>query len=278
MRAATEVVAVSPGTLDGARAARTRLTARTTTLDLSRTTFVKPGGATLLAAQIDAFCGTGRTLKVIAPRDYNTSNYLARIHFAHLLEDLDCTHTFPTVRENDLGHDLVPLTRVTSGADANALAAAALAFASPHDEDAAQTLCQAIGEAGENVACHSGARAGFVSAQRFPIDGRFEFAVADAGHGLLHTLRAVGATDHASAIDLALTEGVSGTMKKNRGLGLPSIRSSVANHLNGHLGLLSGDAVANIYGQRRHRGRIGGDYQGTLVHASFHGPRGRGRG
>lgn len=262
------------GTLDGPRATRLMLTSNTTTIDLTRTTFVKPGGVTTLAAMIDAFCRSGRTLHVRAPADSGAYNYLARIHFSHFLEELGCTHTFPTVRENDLGHDLVPLTRVASGQDANTLGAAALNFAGAYDEGAAQALCRAIGEAGENVSFHSGSPAGFVAAQRFPANGHFEFAVADAGYGLLHTLQAHGATNHASAIELALTEGVSATGAANRGYGLSSIESSVARALNGSLSLLTGDTLTQATASGRRTSAIDFPYQGTVVYARF---RGQGR-
>jgi len=269
------VAEMPSGTLDSPRVTRLILTSNTTTVDLSQTTFVKPGGVATLAASIDAFCRTGRTLHVLAPDDFGACNYLARVHFSHFLEQLGCTHTFPAVRENDLGHDLVPLTRVTSGRDVNALGEAALSFASAFDENAAQALCRAIGEAGENVTFHSGSPAGFVAAQRFPSNGHFEFAVADAGYGLLHTLRGSGAHDHASAIALALTEGVSATGQSNRGYGLSSIESSVTQALGGSLSLLTGDTLTNVYPLRRNSRSVTNPYQGTVVFARFRGASGR---
>lgn len=266
------------GTLDGPSVTRLRLTSNTTTIDLTRTTFVKPGGVTTLAAMVDAFCRTGRTLHVIAPADYGAYNYLARVHFSHFLEESGCTHTLPSVRENDLGHDLVPLTRVATGQDANALGAAALNFAGAYDEGAAQALCRAIGEAGENVSFHSGSPAGFIAAQRFPANGHFEFAVADAGYGLLHTLQAHGARNHASAIELALTEGISATGEANRGFGLSSIEASVANALSGSLSLLTGNTLTHATASGRRATTIDFPYQGTVVYARFRGQRGRRRG
>lgn len=268
-------VVLAPGTLDTFAATKVILTLHTEVLDLSGVSFVKPGGVATLASLIDAYCRTGHTLHVVPPDDRNARNYLARVHFPHFLDEVGCTHTFPTVRENDLGHDLVPLTRMTSGRDANALGEAALAFAGAHDEAAGQALCRAIGEAGENVSLHSGSPAGFVAAQRFPANSHFEFAVADAGYGLLTTLRDSGATDHATAIDLALTAGVSATQQSNRGFGLSTIKESVADSLGGTLSLLTGDTLSHLNSVARSATRVINPYQGTVVYARFRGHRRR---
>ncbi len=237
-------------------------------------TFAVPSGIVALAALLHSWSQLGATVTVLPPDDSNTTNYLARSHFAQFLDFVGFPHTFPSVRERNLGSSIVPLTRMASSADANALASAVVDFAERHNPIAADTLGQAICEAGENVGFHSNQPYGFGLAQYYPASRRFEFALGDAGRGLLGSLSARGATDDATAITMALTPGVSASSEVGRGYGLSSVEEQIVLGLSGTLSLMSGIGLVDAHpAVGRVTRPVVGEYAGTLVFGSFQVPR-----
>ncbi len=123
------------------------------------------------------------------------------------------------------------------------LAAQQAAVASGFSARIAAQLAAAIGEMHSNVYEHSGASATGLVAFRAGAT-RFEFVVADRGMGVLESLRShsdySGMNDHAEALRLTLTEGVSRHgANTGRGLGFRPLFIGLAN-LNGSLRFRSG--------------------------------------
>jgi hypothetical protein len=116
----------------------------------------------------------------------------------------------------------------------------------------AQSLAAAIREMESNVHEHSGkAATGIIAFQARPSD--FEFVVADAGVGVLATLREApefrNLTDHGRALYAVLQEGVSCFGRSaNRGNGFRDLFRGLAD-LGGELRFRSGDHALTISGR-----------------------------
>jgi hypothetical protein len=115
----------------------------------------------------------------------------------------------------------------------------------------AQQLAAAIGELHSNVYEHSGRPDTGLIAFRAG-NGAFEFAVADAGIGILDSLRTCGEyaelADHGTALKLALTPGVSRHgSNAQRGYGFRPIFVGLAN-IRGYLRFRSGDHALTMDG------------------------------
>lgn len=117
----------------------------------------------------------------------------------------------------------------------------------------AYQLVGAITELQSNIYEHSGVpETGFVAFKASP--GKFEFVVADAGMGVLRSLRGCSEysklSDHGEALKLVLTDGVSrhghGT---GRGMGFRPLFVGLAN-LNGTLRFRSGDHAVIMNDQK----------------------------
>ena len=111
----------------------------------------------------------------------------------------------------------------------------------------------AMKELASNVAEHSGAPETGMVAFRAAPPGRFEFAVADRGKGVLESLRTssdyAGLASHAQALRLALEEGVSRLGRgTGRGNGFRPIFAGLAD-MKGHLRFRSGDHALSIDGR-----------------------------
>jgi len=116
----------------------------------------------------------------------------------------------------------------------------------------AAQLTGALGELYSNIHEHSGASAtGLIAFRAQP--GRFEFAAADRGVGILSSLQSCGAytalNDHGEALRLALTDGVSRHgHDSGRGHGFRPLFIGLAN-LSGALRFRSGDHALLIDGR-----------------------------
>jgi anti-sigma regulatory factor (Ser/Thr protein kinase) len=131
------------------------------------------------------------------------------------------------------------------------LAAQKAALASGFSTRTAAQLAAAIGEMHSNVYEHSGASSTGLVAFRAGAN-RFEFVVADRGMGVLESLRSCsdysGMNDHAEALRLTLTDGVSRHGANiGRGCGFRPLFIGLAN-LNGSLRFRSGDHALVIDG------------------------------
>jgi anti-sigma regulatory factor (Ser/Thr protein kinase) len=131
------------------------------------------------------------------------------------------------------------------------LAAQQAAVASGFSARIASQLAAAIGEMHSNIYEHSGASATGLVAFRVGAN-RFEFVAADRGIGVLESLRSCsdysGMNDHAEALRLTLTDGVSRHGANiGRGRGFRPLFIGLAN-LNGSLRFRSGDHALVIDG------------------------------
>ena len=203
-------------------------------------------------------------MQLLGPASYNVANYLARMRLGEVLTDLGALHDLPQVTERD-SSTLLELRAFGGSRGAEQLAGRVDREIRPVDETVASALWEGICETGQNVEQHSGQQYGFVAAQQYPANGRFLFAVGDAGHGLLATLAGSGASTSTDAIRLALQPGFSETGDPGRGAGLPSILSCTQ-ELAGGLELVSGDAwLRDHYGVGQYTTTSAVAFQGTVV-------------
>lgn len=233
-------------------------------LDLSQLTWCEPvvlvGIACLAASEIRQ----GRHVQVLPPSNYNVANYLARMRLGEVLTDLGALHTLPQVTERD-SSTLLELRAFGGSRGAEQLAGRVDREVRPVDETVASALWEGICETGQNVEQHSGQQYGYVAAQQYAANGRFLFAVGDAGHGLLATLSGSGATTASEAIQLALQPGYSETGDPARGAGLPSVLSCT-HELAGGLELVSGNTwLRDHHSAGQHHRTSPLAFQGTLV-------------
>ncbi|MFF0816660.1 hypothetical protein ACFYVR_16135 [Rhodococcus sp. NPDC003318] len=198
--------------------------------------------------------------------------YLSRMHLGRALGDLGVACDLPTVNENPLGDRVLELVRFDQYSGAEQLAEKVHSIFSS-DQDEAKDLYTGITEASANVCEHSGQSGGWAALQQYREGSthRVCFAVADSGRGLRSTLSAQHhVEDDADALRLAITRGVSGTGKANRGLGLESIvtrarqRGGWVYLWSGRATGLTGNTADSLYPKTRSY-----SYPGTIVYATL---------
>jgi Histidine kinase-, DNA gyrase B-, and HSP90-like ATPase len=95
----------------------------------------------------------------------------------------------------------------------------------------AQPFLLAVSELSQNAVEHGRSDLGcYVAAQRYPAESSLRLCIADLGPGIPEHLRRhqyPDLADDASAIKLAMQEGVSGTGEKSRGYGLSQVMEEV---------------------------------------------------
>ena len=180
----------------------------TLTSDLRHAEWVTPTTMVAVAAQAHRAREAGESFVVRAPVRPDPASYAARMHLGAVLHGLGATHDLPAVAERDQRGNLVELTAIRTGADADRLAELVYHKLVRHDPELASALHRSIGEVGQNVPEHAAA-VGYLAAQRMPRRNELLVAVADAGVGLLRTLAHRGAVDHAEAVALATEPAVS---------------------------------------------------------------------
>ena len=191
------------------------------TSDLSRAEWVSPTTMVALAAQAHRARDAGEAFVVRGPVRPDPASYAARMRLGAVLRSLGATHDLPATIERDQRANLVELTAIRTGEDADRLAALVFHKLERHDPELASALHRSIGEVGQNVPEHAAA-VGYLAAQTMPRRNELLVAVADAGVGLLHTLARRGAADHAAAVALATEPAVSEFDGPTRGAGLPT--------------------------------------------------------
>jgi hypothetical protein len=155
------------------------------------------------------------------------------------MTDMGATHDLPTVREHDVGVNLLPITAFEGPRDAARLADHVRQLVERDNEVAADALAMSIAALGENVAEHSRQPRGYAAAQLTHGGTLFRFAVADAGRGFRRALHRHAPQSDAHALLLALEPGVSGLPGKSRGYGLSELRA-IVDGLGGTLRMWSG--------------------------------------
>jgi len=212
--------------------------------------FCEPLGLVFIAAMTEHAIREGERVIVRCPTDTNVANYLARMRLGSVLAGLGAEHDLPQVREHSIGDALFELSQFDGGRGAGGLAALVHGAVETYNLDAADALYEALCEAGQNVAHHSGQQRGFVAAQRIYHGTRLFFAVSDSGQGMLGSLAKRGAKSDREALELALTPGVSETEDPPRGMGLPEVVLRLE-EMNGALWVVSGSASVLARGHSR---------------------------
>lgn len=238
-------------------------------LDLRGMGWVEPGGLVALAAMAEAEASRGRCVRLIAPHEPRTATYLSRMRLGQVIESLGGEHDLRPVQERDVADALLETTRFAGERGVEALASVVYNNLVAQDEEAAGAMHTGIVEIGSNVPQHSGRAFGYVAAQvthRSQQGLLIQFAVADCGQGVLASLRSVGATTDAHALELALDRGVSRTGQAGRGVGIGATRD-LAIGLGGGVCLVSGSAWRSATGQGVRCGSGQLAFSGTLLQA-----------
>lgn len=247
-------------------------------IDLRQATFIDTMGLTLVVAAAERAEIDEREVIFHAPVDPSVCNYAARMHLGECLAKVGVDARLPTVRERDLGNQLLELHRFDP-TDSEELADHLRNAIADHSGSAsdAGNFYAGVSEALENVVEHSGVHGGWAAMQTMAPTGvpEITFAVADVGRGLRASLGSrYEVEDDAEAIDLAFTEGVSGTGEHNRGEGLPDLHKRVRERggiLRVWTGLAAG--TSQRYGPIKCRS-ADADYPGTIIYASFKAQKG----
>lgn len=200
-------------------------------LDLRRLVYIGPAAlATVISIIHDANArGVVRVGRCVPPNNKLVANHLDRVDFSLLLTGTNLGQQGPHKHQKGSRPiaRFTSQTEVSSVADSLAEAATEAVNISGNDRAAVST---AIREIAQNVIDHAASQVGgFAIAQRSTKRDEFEIAVADPGIGIAASLRgnpkyAEAVTDDLSAINLALTRGVTGNPGSgNEGIALAAI-------------------------------------------------------
>ncbi len=209
-------------------------------------------------------------MRLLAPDDDSRANYLTRMRLGAVITALGGDHDLPYVREHENVGDFLELTQFTGARGAERLAEMLLdKVIDDVGQDVASGLFRAVCEVGQNVPHHAKRQTGFIAAQTTNSGRRVQFAIADAGVGMLPGLVQKGAGSDAVAIKMAVEQGISETGERHRGVGLRETRR-LACTSGGNLHVLSGSAAVTYYGRRvTTTERADHGFAGTLVQGTF---------
>lgn len=212
--------------------------------DLTAAQWVGPATMVALAAFLDRQSRHDRGAFVRAPHNPNLANYLSRMGFGDLLDEMHVPHDLPPVNSDSAlsAKSLVEVSRFSTSAEVNHLVELIDYQSVP--SELAHVLAEALLEAGTNVPEHASVEHGFMSAQVLEGGRVLRLAVADGGVGMLHTLSSRGAQTERQALNLAI-EGTSETGIVGRGKGIPSIHRSLKEHRGTGI-LLSGGSILTM--------------------------------
>jgi hypothetical protein len=242
-------------------------------IDLSRLRFVDPYGLVSLARLAAHNIAVAGECTIKGPEDWQIANYLARMKFDTVTRNLNCgwTTDLDAVKARDRSDVLVELRPFYDSAQVEELCSLVWhrlePVATPQTLDAIYT---GLGEIGDNVRQHSGARHGFVAAQVYdqghPWE-RVEFAIADAGVGIRAALARHSPRSDAHAIDLAVTAMVSGIDDPGRGQGLSTTKELTLG-LRGRLDICTGTARKSFFSNGNAATATMASMRGTTVFVS----------
>lgn len=251
-------------------------------IDFSGVTFVKPTGVAPLTALVNKWLNDGFELVFQQPSDNTPAfPYLQRVDFFRKF------HVFE--KENFQRHDptgkFCTLQEITYESNTEVIASK-LANTLPGNEPAfnhvRSELENCLYESMNNIKDHArlGKVAGYSLFQNFkrrhdPNDKEYMFTTADAGRGILASLREnpdLTIDDETKALDLACQKSVSGTPEirdnfgnpRNMGEGLTSI-DRIVESTNGYFRLISGSAERIRCGKNVSYKECRYPWQGTVV-------------
>ncbi|OFV77032.1 hypothetical protein [Rhodococcus erythropolis] len=240
-------------------------------IDLTHAEFVDTLGLVTVAVVAEDAQTQGRKVDIKLPRLISPRNWLSRMHLRSALESIGLACDLGQVNETPLGDRILELHRFDSSTP-DELADKVYAVLSADDPQEAGVMYSSVAEAAANVCDHSGKDGGWAALRQVGKGAkrRVEFAVADAGVGLRSSLaNAHSVTNDVDAMQLAVTQGVSGTGLVRRGLGLSSIAETAADR-SGQLRLFSGRATGQTMPNGELLSRVSPTrYPGTLVYANL---------
>ncbi|WP_143168043.1 hypothetical protein [Jatrophihabitans endophyticus] len=242
-------------------------------VDLTGVRTIRPVHMVAVLARARAAREDGLAFHLDGPALRDPGVYAARMRVGSSIERLGGTHTLPTdIVEHDRARSLLEVSSIATRDEVRALAKLVHGKVTPVDPALANALWEGICEIGMNVQEHA-ETVGYVAAQTMPNLGELRFAIGDAGRGILSTLRPRGATDHRTAIDLALS-GVSRHLEADSGTGIRETTRLVT-ELSGAVLLASGDAEV-VVGETTRTARVNAaSFSGTLFEATIPLPSGR---
>lgn len=237
------------------------------TVDMSACDWIGPAPLAAMAAFIHRESLAERTISFAAPEAEGPGNYLSRMGVPELLADWGISHALPPVRKDTSLSDtvLVELSPFTCVEDLDRLAL--ILRNQDVAEDLRRCLTETFFETAENVSLHARTGMGFMAAQVTHQGKWLSLAVADAGRGVLETLRSRGADSDREALRLALN-GTSELDDPGHGQGLRRVCELMATH-HGWGTLLSGNALMTARGGSLHPWVGRASYSGTIFEATL---------
>jgi hypothetical protein len=201
--------------------------------------FAYPVAVVGICAVVSRAVEAGHDVELTKPESTDTANYLSRVRLPAFLEELGVSHELPSVRERDVGDNLLELRKFGSEDEVGEFGKHLHGAVAASSTETANALYQAAMETGANVMDHSRHTFGFVMAQRTHNRKIVNFAVGDAGIGVFRSLEHLGVASEEDALAKAMKGGVSATGLRGRGNGLRSLTDGVVS-LGGWMSLASG--------------------------------------
>jgi hypothetical protein len=243
-------------------------------LDLRHASWVDPYGLVGTICLATRLRSQGTPVHVLVPTSDSVAMYLSRMDFEHHLEACGATldRPLPKHRRNDHSAYLLELQPFDDTFGAERVASLIVQRMEAYlPEQLLYPLHDVVSELGNNVDEHSASPVGgFMAAQTYNAGRPNEYvivAMGDAGIGIRQHLTQQHDVEHdADAIEMALTEYVTGTGQQGRGVGLALFVRFVAPRGTAVVHSGRGKAIVAAGTQMQ---RLTSHVQGTLIGASL---------
>jgi hypothetical protein len=237
-------------------------------IDLRDAQSVEPLGLVEIAARAEYHRRRGQAVRVLAPRDPNVADYLARMRLGWALSELGAEHNLPYVRAGDRAGQLLELTYFEGTARSDELAALVYHRVAADSPASARALYTSLSEVGQNVPEHAEVPGGWAAARVTRRPAQVWFAVGDCGIGMRRSLAARGARTDAEALEMAMDLGFSRFEAAGHGNGLTeTCRLVTARH--GRVYMVSGPAGRLVTPRSRRSSDPPAAFPGTLLQGSL---------
>jgi len=242
-------------------------------IDMTQANWVDAYALVAIMCHVAAETAFGSQVEIYPPDHQAVANYVARMHLPQELAPYDVVglDRFPRVKESDQGTALLPLTVCRRNEYESVSEFLANRLRRHVDPEALNAVYEGVNELGANVVEHSQSDGAFLAAQTYrrgQSNEEIVFAVGDVGVGIRSSLEArYSIQSDAQALQLAVTEGVSGVDDPARGIGLASVVES-ARMLRGSSVVRSGSAALLLF-QHGTTPIVVGDQLGTTVGAKI---------
>jgi hypothetical protein len=246
-------------------------------VDARALSFVTPTFMLRLRSFVDYNLSEGRAVNVLSPDRREVANYLSRMEIARGLP-AGVFQDLPTVRKNDRGGVLVPITRLYDPVDVEVTGDKLYRLFQGHEDNEVAVFADALQEAFTEL-CNNGVEHGrnplgcYLAAQKYAgARPRTELTIGDLGMGVpTHMRQVFDDPSDRRLIRKALEEEVSGTGRQERGNGIPSVLDEArsARITYARLEIRSGKAIlrhsVNRAGRSQTSTKAAGNKQGTWV-------------